>query len=248
MGKKCKCPPAGAPDWMVSYGDMMSLLLTFFILLAALSELKKEDEFKSIMQEVRASLGSKGGGGRKDNTEDPALTLQKILEELQRRDYKEINRANTEEQGVHGSKPQVTSIRENDLLVIGGRITFEPGSADLTDEAKERLVQVAAQVRGWNNKLEIRGHAAPMELTGQAAFTDVWSLGYARARVVMQYLSSPDARLSIRPERFRVTSCGDQEPVLRREYDVMPNQPNRRVEIVVSRVLVQDVQKPEPPQ
>ncbi|MEM1097808.1 MAG: flagellar motor protein MotB, partial [Planctomycetota bacterium] len=33
MAKKQKCPPAGAPEWMTTYGDMMTLLLCFFVLI-----------------------------------------------------------------------------------------------------------------------------------------------------------------------------------------------------------------------
>ena len=245
MAKKKKCPPSGAPDWVVSYGDMMSLLLTFFILLAALSELKKEDEYKAIVEEVKASLGSKGGGGRKKNTEDPALTLVKRLEELRRRDYKEPNRAITVEEGVEGPKRQVTQIREGEMLVLGGRITFEPGSAELSKDVKTVLKQAAQQVRGWNNKIEIRGHAAPMELSANDIYPDVWSLGYARAKAVMEYMAQNERDLGIPVERFRVISCGDKEPVKTREYTRLANQSNRRAEIIVVKTLVADVQKAE---
>jgi len=227
---------------------MMSLLLTFFILLAALSELKKEDEFRSVMEEVRQSLGSKGGGGRKDNTEDPALTLMKLLEELQRRQHKEVNESNSTEVGVHGQRPKVTTLREDEWLIVGGRVTFEPGSADLSDEAKARLKQAASHVRGWNNKLEIRGHAEPLERDFTGGYPDVWALSYARARAVMEYMTRSEPELGLKPERFRVVSCGDQEPVVQREYEPIDTQPTRRVEIVVIDTLVQEVQKAEPTQ
>ena len=47
--KKPEEPPTGAPAWMVTYGDMMSLLLCFFIMLVAMSEIK-EDKFKKILE------------------------------------------------------------------------------------------------------------------------------------------------------------------------------------------------------
>ena len=42
MAKKGRPPPPGVPEWVVTYGDLMSLLLCFFILLAAFSEIKQE--------------------------------------------------------------------------------------------------------------------------------------------------------------------------------------------------------------
>ncbi|HOA53996.1 MAG TPA: flagellar motor protein MotB, partial [Thermogutta sp.] len=47
----------GAPEWVLTYGDMMSLLLTFFIMLAALSEVKKKDEFEMLAEALRRRFG-----------------------------------------------------------------------------------------------------------------------------------------------------------------------------------------------
>ncbi|MFN0196532.1 MAG: flagellar motor protein MotB, partial [Planctomycetaceae bacterium] len=38
--------PAGAPEWVVTYGDMMSLLLTFYIMLVSMSEMKDNSNGK----------------------------------------------------------------------------------------------------------------------------------------------------------------------------------------------------------
>ena len=38
----------GIPEWVVTFGDMMSLLLTFFIMLVSLSEIKQEEKFQAI--------------------------------------------------------------------------------------------------------------------------------------------------------------------------------------------------------
>ena len=35
----------GIPEWVVTFGDMMSLLLTFFIMLVSLSEMKEEEKY-----------------------------------------------------------------------------------------------------------------------------------------------------------------------------------------------------------
>ena len=39
-------PPMGIPEWVVTFGDMMSLLLTFFIMLVSMSEMKQEEKFQ----------------------------------------------------------------------------------------------------------------------------------------------------------------------------------------------------------
>ena len=62
MGKKCKCPPEGAPEWVVTYGDMMSLLLTFFIMLVSLSELKKDGgTLRAMLDSINEAFGPTEG-------------------------------------------------------------------------------------------------------------------------------------------------------------------------------------------
>ena len=58
-------PPKGSdiPEWVVTYGDLMSLLLCFFILLAAFSELKDPDEYRKVIIAIQEALGYQGGMG-----------------------------------------------------------------------------------------------------------------------------------------------------------------------------------------
>jgi len=61
--KKKKREQPGVPEWMVTYGDLMSLLLTFFILLASFSELKKPREYQRVVDAIQDELGVNGGVG-----------------------------------------------------------------------------------------------------------------------------------------------------------------------------------------
>jgi chemotaxis protein MotB len=47
----------GAPAWMVTFGDMMSLLLTFFVMLASFSELKSEEKYQALLDAFRHQFG-----------------------------------------------------------------------------------------------------------------------------------------------------------------------------------------------
>ena len=51
-------PEAGIPEWVVTFGDMMSLLLTFFIMLVSMSEIKEEERFQALVQSMRRQLRS----------------------------------------------------------------------------------------------------------------------------------------------------------------------------------------------
>ena len=52
-------PPAGVPEWVVSFGDMMSLLLTFFIMLVSMSEMMKFEKHVRSYQKRSSSEKSR---------------------------------------------------------------------------------------------------------------------------------------------------------------------------------------------
>ena len=51
--KKQAKTAGGAPAWMVTYGDMMTLLLCFFVIIVAMSEIKKEEKFRQVLESIR---------------------------------------------------------------------------------------------------------------------------------------------------------------------------------------------------
>ena len=65
------CPP-GVPEWVVTYGDMMSLLLTFFIMLVLLSEVVAEKKYRAILEAIQ-EYGAYAGGaaGQKFSRQQP---------------------------------------------------------------------------------------------------------------------------------------------------------------------------------
>lgn len=242
MANKCKCPPAGAPEWVMTFGDMMSLLLTFFILLVSLSEIKKEDEWKAVVEEVKKSFGMKGGGGRLPTDNDPALTLVQILETVQNQQRKEENTSNTDDPGMSGRDQRVTTIREGDYIPVGGMVYFQPGSADLSDRAKAQVRQFIENeefdIRGTNYIIELRGHASNAETDQLTDGSDLWDLSYRRAKAVMAYMVSDE--VGIRPEQVRLQGNADREPLQKQAYTPALRQVNRRVEIMVSENVVRD--------
>ena len=45
------------PEWVVTFGDMMSLLLTFFIMLVSMSEIKDEDRYQAMVESMVQRFG-----------------------------------------------------------------------------------------------------------------------------------------------------------------------------------------------
>ena len=243
MSRKRKKQDEGAPRWVMTYGDLMSLLLVFFVLIVSMSKIK-EDERQRFFEEVLEAFGAKGGGGRLATTTDPALSELAILEELEVRRQQEVNQAQTTDPAIEGPVDAVRMVREGLRYIVGGRITFEPGSADLSNESLAQIAQAAEQIRGRNNIIELRGHAATHELAdADGGFEDLWSLSHARARSVMEHLTSES--VGIRRDRIRLVANADREPLVQRAYDTASNRLNRRVEIVQMEALVPEFTEPE---
>ncbi len=249
MAKKCKCPPAGAPDWMVTYGDMVTLLLCFFVLIVSFSEIKREDDFQAVVAEIKKAFGMKGGGGKLPTEDDPALSLIERLETIRMRQEKIQNKSNTQDPGQRGREPRVTQIRPGLMFAVGGRVLFEPGSAALSDAGKAQLRQMAGSVdlKGYTNIIEVHGHASPYELQNvTGGYADLDQLSFERARVVKQYMTGED--LGISAERVRLIGNGDREPVNPRAYTSYENAQNRRAEVLVSEKLVNEFADPRSPE
>lgn len=256
MAKKtCKCKE-GAPEWMTTFADMVTLLLCFFVLIVSFSEIKKEDQFQAVIEEIKKAFGMHGGGGKLPTDDDPALSLIERLEAIRMRQEKTPNRSNTNTPGMHGREPRVTNVRPGTQFEVGGGVQFEPGSAELTDDAKASLRQLVdtLNLRGSTNKIELSGHAAARELmepgadlqNAQARLAEMQALdelSHARAAAVKAYLISEEVGLD--PVRFRTIGNGANEPINARAYTSGDARVNRRVSIVVTESVVEDYQQGE---
>lgn len=230
---KCKCPPVGAPEWVMTYGDMMSLLLTFFILLAALSELKKEDQYTKIVHEIQATFGMPIGKGQSPTQFDTTMKSQNRPKSTSS-DRQSLNSA--DDPGLKGHDRQVRTIRPGMIFPDGGRLTFEPGSSKLTEEGRAVLLEVAQRFGGLTNIIELRGHASPAEQSTLPKGVDLWQLSFNRSRTVMEFLTGGE--IGMPAARFRITAMGDRDPLAKRVYTAAGQEINRRVEILLSEDII----------
>ncbi len=234
-GKKAP-PPEGAPEWMVTFGDMMSLLLVFFISLVSMSEMKRE-RFEQAAQSLRKAFGGfKGGIGTMPiETTDSNTLIQKILDELETAEFKD-NKGDSDELGIRGKDFRVTNIRDGMKIDVGGKIAFDRFSAEMKPEARELVSKTAQQLRGYNTRILVRGHATREPLPKDSPFKNARELSFARAMAVVRELEAS----GVRPIRIIPMAVGDAEPFVRQAYTEDRRALNRRVEILVTEDLVDD--------
>jgi chemotaxis protein MotB len=233
--KKEQKAEAGAPMWVVTYGDMMSLLLCFFVMLVAMSEIKEEDKFKDVVQSMQEAFGFVGGMGRVPTLDPPTVSLLQKLENIVV--PREVNKiGDSREEGVDGRKFRVTKIREGLQITVGGQLGFDRFSADLKLDAAALIPSYAEKIRGHTTKIEVRGHATSEPLPPDSPYNDAEDLSYARARAVAAVLVAN----GVNSRRIRLTACGSTEPLVNQAYTERRRAMNRRVEIIVTESVISD--------
>jgi len=220
---------------MVTFGDMMSLLLCFFVILVSMSELKQDQKFQKVKESIKRAFGYQGGVGFVPGHVAPSNTMNKKMIELIMRKY-QLQIGKSSDEGIEGENPSVKNIREGLEYSIGGRVHFEPGKAKLLEHARNQLDIFADVIRGMNNKIRIRGHAARLPSRLHQPFTTLDDLSYARGLAVKKYLISR----KIRPQRLTIEACGDNEPVRSQAYDNQSRAINDRVSIIITESLMDD--------
>jgi len=216
----------------VTYGDMMSLLLCFFILLAAFSELKQERQYLDVLQSIKEAFGYEGGVGpvpSDANAENsPLIRMNEpafLGHLMQKVDENTIR-------NMVGRETKVTTIHEGTRFTIGGAVAFDLGAAVLKPESLGDLRKVADIIRGRNNRIVIRGHAFGQDAE---AVSDLYRLSYERAAAVGAFLVE---ECDIDPAVLSFEARGPTEPARTRAYTAHEQAANRRVEIIYTEEMV----------
>ncbi|MEM0983814.1 MAG: flagellar motor protein MotB [Planctomycetota bacterium] len=248
MPKKKAADEPGVPEWVVTYGDLMSLLLCFFILLAAFSELKQPREFRKILEHIKEALGIQGGMGQVDIPDSTTNSTLSLLEEQAKRgeDAQFVNKQN--EDNVVGRHDKVSVVHEGDYFAKGGTTTFGAGEVEISEEGRRQLLeQVAPEIRGRQNVVRIVGHAWGYEDAAAGSKEDpdrdgIMLMAFLRAQAVENVLVREGG---VDPRILRIETAGDREPVELPSYGATAGTQNRRVQVYLTDRTIGEVH-PDP--
>jgi len=198
MARRDPPPEEGAPLWMCTFGDLMSLLLCFFIMLFAISIIA-EIKWEALIETLQRRMGYPGMSTRESEGKQISASLSSTPDES-RRNAALLGSQDTDGRG--GEFPTVQSIRTEGTTVKGGLIRFELGNEELTSQAKKDLEALLPVLSASRNKIRVQGHAAPIETEeGVGIFHRDYFLAYYRAVNVKDYLVS----LGLKEEFFQVS-------------------------------------------
>lgn len=235
---KDKCPecPKCLPGWLVQFGDLMSLLLTFFILLLSMAVMdkKKVEEYFEVMKKAMGFIDTttsvesqtekhsesestsedddSDSSEESESSEAAAQAMTEIVDELNSSSQNE-----TEEITIEQGKNEFT-------LDIPSTIMFNEGEYNLSNPAAKRFIgKIARVIRTMPQtfNIEIIGHTDTNRIKNKDIPRDAWDISALRSISVVKEL----IKNRIDPAMLKVSAYGSYHP----KSDVAAD--NRRVEM-----------------
>ncbi len=239
-GRPKKCPPCeeGAPAWLLTYGDMVTLVLTFFVLLYALTPKIEPQQFQLILAAFQG-LGNLDGGNTLSEGKLAELgnTVMSLPAMQSGRSLAQARRTAISifEPEIKSKMVRITQDERGLVISLSSDSFFESGSAELKrEEARETIQKLGSllssqAVVGRNVRFE--GHTDDDPTGPGSRWPSNWHLGGDRALNTMlytlEYVSNTDIE-----KRFSSTSFGEMRPLVdntSREGRAY----NRRVDVII---------------
>jgi chemotaxis protein MotB len=258
----------GMERWLLTYADMITLLMVLFIVLFSIGQLdlKKFEELREglnesfgtptpvIASEANGAAGvldggiqAAGDGLGAEEEERFETALQELMDENVeiREDVAALEATQQQVQGTlegAGLGDQVTYRLEPRGLVlniVSDDVLFDSGKADLKPEGKLVLDGIASALNGIPNEIIVEGHTDNRPLNGGFPYPTNWELSTGRATSVVRYFVE---QRDVDPTRISGTGYGEYKPIV--ANDNPSNQArNRRVEIVVMSSAIEALQR-----
>lgn len=222
-------PVAGAPRWMVTFADMMSLLFAMFVLLLSFANFDevKFDVNATAMREAFQVLERKGL--KLQSAQNITLPISENIDSnvnLRKESIlRELRYALRD--GINGKPVEIISKDDGALIRFPDTAVFSSGGDELSSAAQEALEKVSDILNAGKEKLYISGHTDDVPIATDR-FRSNWDLSTARAVSVTHYLLEK----KISKERIAVQGFADSRP-LATNNSPKNRAKNRRVEIFI---------------
>ncbi len=237
MARKKKETPAGddTPGWLVTFSDLMTLLLTFFVLLLSMATMVNERKRKVVLGSIASAfgIGSKGINVLAD--ESSALTWEPgPMEDID--DLQFLKPLLWEDIGKD------LDLRTSDFLQIvsiNSDVLFGPGQIRLSAEGQKMLALLAPLLGRVKYPLRLAGHTSTLrdelgdaykERREETLRDSSWQISLERTLAVYQFLISH----GVSPEKLRMEAFGRFRP----QGSILTSEgrkQNRRVEILLDK-------------
>jgi chemotaxis protein MotB len=218
-----------AERWLLTYADLITLLLAFFIMMYVFSkkDAQKYDEVASHLKTIFS--GGTGLAGKGSVTAASPIDMPSkgaSSGEIKRQLESELMDSNRNKPG--GENISVLSDERGVVIRVLDKAFFDEGKAELKDGAKGALDKIVPIIKSVDNHVRIEGHTDNVPINTNE-FKSNWELSVRRATEVVRYFVE---KRGLPPERISATGYAEYRPI------VQNNSPknkslNRRIEIIV---------------
>lgn len=217
-------PEDDAKDWLITYADMITLILAFFIMLFSISTMDLP-KFQETMGAIKTAMSKKA---LPEVQPRPSRVVSQVVGLRQRNLINEVNRS------LEGTPEGVAVTAQFDrnkiLITVGEKAVFAPGQAELLPAGRQVMSKVAEMLKTFSEyDVNIRGHTDDRQIKS-AQFPSNWELSAIRATSALRFLLSQ----GLPAYRLTATGLADIDPIA--PNDTPENRAlNRRVEFVLEK-------------
>ncbi|MFH1852239.1 MAG: flagellar motor protein MotB [Candidatus Neomarinimicrobiota bacterium] len=230
------------PGWLATYGDMMTLLLCFFVLLFAMSETQM-DSFAQLVNSLKSAIGKQQvpEAGTREGLQminrDNSLSRVDAVDELGGLVKRELSEIVTEVdefimKNSLGGQVKVAQDGRGAVITISDMVLFPPGRAEFNTDGEDLLLQVSDMLKQFDYHIKVEGHTDSIPIFTER-FKSNWELSTSRASEIVRFFIEN----GIPPEQLSAEGFAEYRPVSTNRNESGRSQ-NRRVEIVYERAKV----------
>lgn len=172
-------------SWMITFTDLVSLMLTFFVLLFSMSNVKL-DEWENVIDSLSQSLNPTQEQQVRESTatfnigtifRKRAINLEYLASVLEERLVNDPLLRGT----------RLMMLDDRLVVALPGDLLFEPGRAIMTPGARDAMFALGGIFRNIGNQIGVNGHSDPIPPAG-GEYTSNWELSTGRAAAVANAL------------------------------------------------------------
>jgi len=227
--KKKSCP-AGAPMWMVTYSDMVTLLLTFFVLLLSMASMDPV-RFTQASNSLQDAFGMHKQPSQLEFNlpilpSPPQTKFTPVQQEMTTKIHERL-KAQLELKNLNDDVSVIQTDSDTIILRVNESLLFKPGQSQVPPSAYPLLRNIADIIRPLPMKLLVEGHTDDIKVSQNPIGN--WDLSMARAVSVMRFFKQGDL---LNMERMSAIGFGSDQPLVP-NLDEASRAKNRRVDFVL---------------
>lgn len=230
--------PEGLDRWLLTYADMITLLMAFFIMVYSMSVLNTS-KFREAAISIRSGFG---GSDSAESASTITFKPSRVGEETAGVAWKTLKPVvDFIDSNSHGRDVTIGEDERGIVITMSSdALLFDPGSAQIKSKAQPFLDKIAQMLKSTKNEVRVEGHTCDLP-PRSTLYGSNWELSTARATGILRYLVETHA---LPDSRFSAAGYASMRPVAGKN-PAANRAKNRRVEIIIVRPEITAVIKPD---